>query len=467
MDRVVSAIAIVPARGGSKGLPRKNARPLLGHPLVAWSIAAGAAGARGRARDRVDGRRGAARDRAALRRRGAVPAPGRAGPRHDAGPSGVRARAALARAARGRVPRAGGAAPADLAAASARAGGPRRACAARGYERSTRCARSCPPRRIPTRPGASRATGCARSSRRPAAWPSRTTSRGRCCPATFWQTGHLDVVRRATVTRGCVAHRLAGAAAPGRPRLRGRHRRGRAVGAGGAAARRQIASLRPSGRRRARGQPGRPSAWSSSTSTACSPTTASTVAADGPRVGRLQPRGRRGPGRRCARPASRWRCCRPRRAASWPRAAGSSVCRSCRACPTRDPRSRALCAEHGFRPSEVAYVGNDVADLPCLERAGLAVAVADAVRRGATSGATSCSRAAAATVPSARRAMRCWRRSAAMQRRRHGRDRDRPACRRRRTSRLRRGRDRHQPQRRPGAREAADRRRPRAPAATP
>ena len=34
------AIAIVPARGGSKSLPRKNARPLAGHPLLAWSIAA-------------------------------------------------------------------------------------------------------------------------------------------------------------------------------------------------------------------------------------------------------------------------------------------------------------------------------------------------------------------------------------------------------------------------------------------
>lgn len=34
-------VAIVPARGGSKGLPRKNLRPLGGHPLIAWSIAAG------------------------------------------------------------------------------------------------------------------------------------------------------------------------------------------------------------------------------------------------------------------------------------------------------------------------------------------------------------------------------------------------------------------------------------------
>lgn len=31
-------VAIIPARGGSKGLPRKNIKPLLGKPLVAWTI---------------------------------------------------------------------------------------------------------------------------------------------------------------------------------------------------------------------------------------------------------------------------------------------------------------------------------------------------------------------------------------------------------------------------------------------
>ena len=31
-------IAIIPARGGSKGLPRKNIKPLLGRPLIAYSI---------------------------------------------------------------------------------------------------------------------------------------------------------------------------------------------------------------------------------------------------------------------------------------------------------------------------------------------------------------------------------------------------------------------------------------------
>ncbi|MEM6393901.1 MAG: acylneuraminate cytidylyltransferase [Planctomycetota bacterium] len=34
------AIAIIPARGGSKGLPRKNVLPLCGKPLIAWTIEA-------------------------------------------------------------------------------------------------------------------------------------------------------------------------------------------------------------------------------------------------------------------------------------------------------------------------------------------------------------------------------------------------------------------------------------------
>lgn len=36
-----SVLAIVPARGGSKGLPGKNIRELCGRPLIAWSIQAG------------------------------------------------------------------------------------------------------------------------------------------------------------------------------------------------------------------------------------------------------------------------------------------------------------------------------------------------------------------------------------------------------------------------------------------
>jgi len=32
---------LIPARGGSKGIPRKNIRPFAGYPLIAYSIAAG------------------------------------------------------------------------------------------------------------------------------------------------------------------------------------------------------------------------------------------------------------------------------------------------------------------------------------------------------------------------------------------------------------------------------------------
>jgi len=39
----LDVLALIPARGGSKSLPRKNLRPLGGHPLIAYSIAAGLA----------------------------------------------------------------------------------------------------------------------------------------------------------------------------------------------------------------------------------------------------------------------------------------------------------------------------------------------------------------------------------------------------------------------------------------
>jgi YrbI family 3-deoxy-D-manno-octulosonate 8-phosphate phosphatase len=41
MDSMVEILAIIPARGGSKGIPRKNIKPLAGYPLIAYSIAAG------------------------------------------------------------------------------------------------------------------------------------------------------------------------------------------------------------------------------------------------------------------------------------------------------------------------------------------------------------------------------------------------------------------------------------------
>ena len=34
----MSLLALIPARGGSKGIPRKNIRNLCGKPLIAWSI---------------------------------------------------------------------------------------------------------------------------------------------------------------------------------------------------------------------------------------------------------------------------------------------------------------------------------------------------------------------------------------------------------------------------------------------
>ena len=36
--RADDVLTIIPARKGSRGLPGKNSRPLLGHPLVSWSI---------------------------------------------------------------------------------------------------------------------------------------------------------------------------------------------------------------------------------------------------------------------------------------------------------------------------------------------------------------------------------------------------------------------------------------------
>ncbi|WCR26233.1 acylneuraminate cytidylyltransferase family protein [Paenibacillus thiaminolyticus] len=38
MIREAKTLAIIPARGGSKGLPRKNVKPLIDKPLIAWTI---------------------------------------------------------------------------------------------------------------------------------------------------------------------------------------------------------------------------------------------------------------------------------------------------------------------------------------------------------------------------------------------------------------------------------------------
>ena len=41
----MSTLALIPARGGSKGLPRKNVLPAGGKPLIAWTIEAALASA--------------------------------------------------------------------------------------------------------------------------------------------------------------------------------------------------------------------------------------------------------------------------------------------------------------------------------------------------------------------------------------------------------------------------------------
>ena len=38
MHKKIKIIAVIPARGGSKGLPGKNILPLCGKPLIAYSI---------------------------------------------------------------------------------------------------------------------------------------------------------------------------------------------------------------------------------------------------------------------------------------------------------------------------------------------------------------------------------------------------------------------------------------------
>ena len=47
-------LALIPARGGSKGIPRKNVRLLAGKPLIAYSIDARFAIASHRAGHRLD-----------------------------------------------------------------------------------------------------------------------------------------------------------------------------------------------------------------------------------------------------------------------------------------------------------------------------------------------------------------------------------------------------------------------------
>ena len=69
-------LAVIPARGGSKGIPRKNVQPIGGKPLVAWSIEAARASNRVDRVVGIDRRPGDRRCRPPLRRRGHRPAGG-------------------------------------------------------------------------------------------------------------------------------------------------------------------------------------------------------------------------------------------------------------------------------------------------------------------------------------------------------------------------------------------------------
>ena len=40
MVKKLEVLAVIPARGGSKGIPRKNIRPFAGYPLISYSITA-------------------------------------------------------------------------------------------------------------------------------------------------------------------------------------------------------------------------------------------------------------------------------------------------------------------------------------------------------------------------------------------------------------------------------------------
>ena len=48
-------LAIIPARGGSKGIPRKNIAPIAGRALIAWTIDAAPGGTACRSGCGVDG----------------------------------------------------------------------------------------------------------------------------------------------------------------------------------------------------------------------------------------------------------------------------------------------------------------------------------------------------------------------------------------------------------------------------
>jgi CMP-N-acetylneuraminic acid synthetase len=80
MVEALRTIALIPARGGSKSIPRKNILAFAGHPLIAYSIAAGLAAESIEQSDRLNRRRGDCRGGAPLWSGGALPAPCRGVP---------------------------------------------------------------------------------------------------------------------------------------------------------------------------------------------------------------------------------------------------------------------------------------------------------------------------------------------------------------------------------------------------
>jgi YrbI family 3-deoxy-D-manno-octulosonate 8-phosphate phosphatase len=376
VDRVVTALAIVPARGGSRGLPRKNARLLAGHPLIAWSIAAAR-------QAREVGRVLVSTDDPELREIA----------RHYGAEAPFLRPAALAGDLTPDLPvfdhalrwleEHEGARP-DLV-VQLRPTSPLRPPGL--VDRGVRALRADPHADslravVPSAQNPYKTWRIEGDRLRPL-FPSVGTlaepynQPRQLLPATFWQTGHLDVARRATVLErgsltGAQVMPLVVDAAYAVDIDGPEHwREAEELVASGA-----VACVRPD-----HGTPA--PAWAAvrmvvfdfdgvftdNRVTVSADGTESVVCsrADGAGIAALRASG----------------------IASAVLSAETSgvVSARCRklglpcvqGVRDKGPAFDALVAEHGFRPSEVAYVGNDVADLPCLERAGLAVAVADAV----------------------------------------------------------------------------------------
>lgn len=376
MDGVVSALAIVPARGGSRGLPRKNARLLCGHPLIAWSIAAGRQ-AREVARVLVSTDDPELRE---IARHYGAEAPflrpsalaGDLTPdlpvfehalrwleeHEDARPDlVVQLRPTSPLRPPGLVDRGVRALRADPHADSLRAVVP----SAQNPYKTWRIEGD---RLRPLFPSIG-------------ALAEPYNQPRQLLPATFWQTGHLDVARRATVrdhaslTGASVLPLVVDAAYAVDIDGPEQWREAETLVTSGA-----LACVRPDGGAAA-------PAWAAvrmvvldfdgvltdNRVAVAADGTESVVCsrADGAGLAALGAAGIAVAVLSAERSAVVAARCRK---LGLPFVQGVA---------DKGPAFEALCAEHGVRPSEVAYVGNDVADLSCFERAGLAVAVADAV----------------------------------------------------------------------------------------